>query len=92
LSTPLRTKADESLAGALQAAGQVGGEPGARVAAGARDAYVSGMHVAAIVAASVAILASIIVYHLLPSTNAHTVAAADAAEADALVVELGPAV
>src|SRR6202008_4317474 len=30
LSAPLRSKADESLAGARQAAGQVGGEPGAR--------------------------------------------------------------
>lgn len=98
LSTSLQGKAQESLAGALQAASQVGGTTGARVADGARNAFVSGMHLAALVAACVGVAASVIVYRLLPSTNPHTVSATEADGADVasespdeLVVELGPA-
>jgi hypothetical protein len=76
LTGPLRAKAEESLAGALQAAGQVGGPEGQRIADGARDAFVSGMHLAAMVAVCVGLVAAVLVYRLLPSTNAHTVSAA----------------
>ena len=72
LTGPLRVKAQESLAGALQAGREVGGTAGAHVADGARSAYVSGMHLAAIVAAAVAATAATIVYHRLPSANPHT--------------------
>jgi len=73
LPTSLRGQAQESLAGALQTAHQVGGDAGARVADGARSAYVSGMHLAAVIAASIATLAAVIVYRQLPATNLHTV-------------------
>jgi hypothetical protein len=94
LSTALQGKAQESLAGALQAAGQVGGSSGQQVADGARHAYVSGLHLAAVVAAVVTVVASLIVYHLLPSALPHTIGAeADRVDSDEdLAVELGPAV
>ncbi|MGZ4672401.1 MAG: MFS transporter [Ilumatobacteraceae bacterium] len=91
----LRGKAQESLAGALQTANQVGGPVGNHVADGARNAYVSGMHLAAVIAASIGVIAATIVYHLLPSTNLHTVVqpvAEEATESEGgFVVELGPA-
>ncbi|MEY2552598.1 MAG: hypothetical protein QOC57_458, partial [Ilumatobacteraceae bacterium] len=92
LAGPLRTKAEESLAGALETARQVGGPAGDRVAHGARDAYVSGMHLAAVVGAVIALLASVIVYRLLPSTNLHMAAHPAHDDNDELVAELGPAV
>ncbi len=73
LPESFRGRAAESLAGALQAAREVGGPAGGRVAQDARDAYVSGMHLAALVAASIATLAAVIVYRQLPATNLHTV-------------------
>ena len=95
LSAPLRGKAQESLAGALQSAHEVGGTAGARVADGARSAYVSGMHLAAVIAASIAAVAALIVYHLLPSTNLHTVVqpvVEETTDSDSdFVVELGSA-
>lgn len=91
LSASLRGKAEESLAGALQAAGQIGGPSGQRVADGARTAYVSGMHLAALVAACVAVLASVLVYHRLPSTNPHVNRAEVGEQSSDLVVEVGPA-
>jgi EmrB/QacA subfamily drug resistance transporter len=91
----LRGQAQESLAGALQTAKQVGGPVGTHVADGARNAYVSGMHLAAVIAASIGVIAATIVYHLLPSTNLHTVAQPALGEpADSegdFVVELDPA-
>jgi hypothetical protein len=94
LSAPLQGKAQESLAGALQAAGQVGGTSGQQVAAGARDAYVSGLHLAAVVGAVVTVIASLIVYHLLPSALPHTInAQSRSVDSDEeLAVEFGPAV
>ena len=68
----VRSKAQESLAGALQAGRELGGPAGTHVADSARAAYVSGMHLAAIVAATVAFTAALIVYHRLPSANPHT--------------------
>jgi MFS transporter, DHA2 family, multidrug resistance protein len=94
LSAPLQGKAQESLAGALQAAGQVGGTSGQQVAAGARDAYVSGLHLAAVVGAVVTVIASLIVYHLLPSALPHTINAESRSVGsdEELAVEFGPAV
>jgi EmrB/QacA subfamily drug resistance transporter len=69
LTGALRGKAEESLAGALQVAGQIGGSDGSRLATTAREAYVSGMHLAAIVAGVVALIASAIVYRYLPAVS-----------------------
>jgi MFS transporter, DHA2 family, multidrug resistance protein len=71
----LQAKANESLAGALQAAGSLTGDTAGEVNRIAREAYVSGMHLAAIVAASVVIVASVFVYRKLPSGNPHAYAA-----------------
>ncbi len=71
----LQARASESLAGALQAAGSVQGSSGAEVSRIAREAYVSGVHLAAIVAGSVALLASAFVYRKLPAGNPHAKAA-----------------
>jgi EmrB/QacA subfamily drug resistance transporter len=70
-------KAQDSLAGALQAAGELGGTDAARVSDIAREAYVAGMHLAAIIAGCVALLASGIVYRKLPGGNPHQTGAAE---------------
>jgi EmrB/QacA subfamily drug resistance transporter len=75
LPESLRDKAQESLAGALQAAGSVDGDAGARVSVIAREAYVSGMHLAAIIAGCVTLIAAGFVYRKLPGGNPHTGAA-----------------
>jgi hypothetical protein len=76
----LRGKANESLAGALQAAtsmqGSGAGSSAAEVNRIAREAYVSGVHLAAIVAGSVVLVASMIVYRQLPAGNPHAQGAA----------------
>ncbi|MEY2583415.1 MAG: hypothetical protein QOE09_3264 [Ilumatobacteraceae bacterium] len=76
LPAPLQGQAKESLAGALRAGTQVGGQTGAQVASVARDAFVSGMHLAAIIAGCVTLLAAAIVYRKLPSGNPHATGAA----------------
>lgn len=86
------SKADESLAGALQAARQLGGAGGARAAEIAREAYVSGIHLAAVIAGCVALIASGIVYRKLPAGNPHAAGAASVGPPrDELVVDLGSA-
>jgi len=93
LPESLRGKAGESLAGALQAAREAGGPAAAKVADGARAAYVSGMHLAALVASVVAVVAAGIVYRSLPATNPHTVMQPAVADTDDnYVAELGPVV
>jgi len=77
LPDELRQRAGESLAGALQAAGTMDGETGAAVNRIAREAYVSGLHVSAIVAGSVVLLASGIVHRKLPAGNPHAQGAAE---------------
>jgi EmrB/QacA subfamily drug resistance transporter len=72
----LRGQAQESLAGALQVSGKLDGTAAGQVAHAARQAYVSGMHLAAIIAGSVALLASAIVYRKLPGGNPHALASA----------------
>jgi len=76
LPDSLHGQAGESLAGALHAASTVGGDTGAQVGRIARDAFVSGMHLAAIIGGSVAVLAAIIVYRKLPAGNPHAQGAA----------------
>ncbi len=81
LPANLRAKAGESLAGALQAAGQaadqIGNGASAKVAVIAREAYVSGLHVAAIIGGSVSLIAAVVVYRKLPAGNPHAAGAAD---------------
>jgi Na+/melibiose symporter-like transporter len=67
----VRPAARSSLSGALRVARQMGGAPGAQLANAARHAYVSGMSVAALVAACVAAVASVVVYRLLPAHTPH---------------------
>jgi EmrB/QacA subfamily drug resistance transporter len=76
LPGPLKGQAGESLAGALQAGNQVGGSAGTQVATIAREAFVSGIHLAAIIAGCVALLAAAIVYRKLPAGNPHATGAA----------------
>jgi MFS transporter, DHA2 family, multidrug resistance protein len=70
------SQANESLAGALHAASDLGGSAGDQVAAVARNAFLSGMHLAAIIAGAVVLLAAAIVYRSLPSGNPHSTGAA----------------
>ena len=60
-----RNLADSGLAGALQAAQQLGGEVGRQLTAAAKDAYVTGMGMACTVAAIVALLAAGVVWRFL---------------------------
>jgi MFS transporter, DHA2 family, multidrug resistance protein len=76
LPDSLKGQADESLAGALQAGNEVGGSTGAQVASIAKEAFVSGMHIAAVIAGCVALLAAAIVYRKLPKGNPHAQGAA----------------
>jgi EmrB/QacA subfamily drug resistance transporter len=76
LPAPLQAKASESLAGALQASSQLGDPARTQVATVAREAFVSGMHLAAIIAGCVTLLAAAIVYRKLPSGNPHAIGAA----------------
>ncbi|MEO7370453.1 MAG: MFS transporter [Ilumatobacteraceae bacterium] len=76
LPAGLKGQAGESLAGALQAGDRVGGSTGGQVASIAREAFVSGMHLAAIIAGCVALLAAAIVYRKLPAGNPHAKGAA----------------
>ena len=72
ITGPVRDRAQQSLAQALQAARSLGGVDGAKVADVARSSYVSGMHLAAVVAGIVGVLASVIVYRYLPARTTHT--------------------
>jgi len=76
LPESLHPQASESLAGALHTASTIGGDSGAQVARIAREAFVSGMHLAAIIGGSVAVAAAILVYRKLPAGNPHTQGAA----------------
>jgi predicted MFS family arabinose efflux permease len=66
---PAQAQAEQSLAGALQAAPQ-SSDPAAVILI-ARESFVSGMHLAAVIAGFVALLAAAIVYRKLPSGNPH---------------------
>jgi Na+/melibiose symporter-like transporter len=88
LPDSLKGQAGESLAGALHAGNEVGGASGGQVATIAREAFVSGIHLAAIIAGCVALLAAAIVYRKLPSGNPHAHGAANVTrESPELVAE-----
>jgi EmrB/QacA subfamily drug resistance transporter len=67
LSPTAHSLADSGLSGALQVGTQVGGTQGAHIVSTARNAYVSGMSIATLVGAAVALIASVIVYRNLPA-------------------------
>jgi EmrB/QacA subfamily drug resistance transporter len=76
LPASLHGEAGQSLAGALHAAGDPSVSNGAEVVRIAKEAYVSGMHLAAIIAGCVALSAAAIVYKKLPKGNPHAQGAA----------------
>ena len=59
--------AHDSLAGALATASGLGGEPGARLAATAQEAFVSGMHTAVLVGAAIALTGALVAALFLPA-------------------------
>src|SRR5205814_5780973 len=67
LSPASHSLADSGLSGALQVGSEVGGAQGAHIVSTAREAYVSGMSIATLVGAAVALIASVIVYRNLPA-------------------------
>jgi EmrB/QacA subfamily drug resistance transporter len=69
LPGPAHAAADQSLAGALEVGGRLGGAEGLRVVETAKSAYTSGMNTATLVGAAVAAIGAIIVYRKLPSTR-----------------------
>jgi hypothetical protein len=71
-----RGEASESLAGALHVGNDLGGTTGGQVIGIAKEAFVSGVHLAAVIAGCVALLAAAIVYRKLPSGNPHAHGAA----------------
>ena len=64
-----RGAAAKSVSAAVSVGHSLGGSEGVTLATAARHAYVSGMALATIVAACIALLASAIVYRLLPGRN-----------------------
>ncbi|MCU1375211.1 MAG: drug resistance transporter [Actinomycetia bacterium] len=57
----------DSLGGALQVAGRIGGQPGAALTDAARHAFVDGMGVTLLIAAGVALLGAVIALAFLPA-------------------------
>jgi EmrB/QacA subfamily drug resistance transporter len=66
------TRAAKSVAAAVFAGTSIGGETGERLVTAAREAYLSGMHISITVASATALMASIIVYRLLPKKASTT--------------------
>jgi len=85
LSPATHSLADSGLSGALAVGSQVGGVQGAQIASTAREAYVSGMSIATLVGAAVALIASVIVYRNLPSSLAAPVLSSESAPSRAPV-------
>jgi hypothetical protein len=75
LPPALRGTASESLAGALAIAQESDPSIASRLATYAREAYVSGIHIAGFIAGTVALIAAAVVYRRLPAGNPHAVAA-----------------
>jgi EmrB/QacA subfamily drug resistance transporter len=71
--------AQDSLAGGLHVAAQLGGPAGERLAAAAQTAFVSGMHTALIAGAVVALAGAIVAARWLPARAAELEPAAEAA-------------
>jgi len=72
MPAPAADAARESLAGGLAAAARAGGEPGRQLLVAAQDAFVAGMHTAAIVAGVIAIAGSLVALVWLPAREAVT--------------------
>ena len=64
-----RATAGRSVSAAVAAAKSLGESQGANLASAARRSYVSGMSLATLIASSIALLAAIIVYRLLPAES-----------------------
>ena len=89
LPASLRGEASQSLAGALNTSTDPQVSNGGQVVGIAKQAFISGMHLAAIIAGCVALLAAAIVYRKLPAGNPHAQGAASLSRepAPALVTE-----
>jgi len=72
MPAPAAEAAQESLAGGLTAAAQAGGEPGRQLLLAAHDAFLAGMHTAAIVAGVIAVGGSLVALLWLPAREART--------------------
>jgi EmrB/QacA subfamily drug resistance transporter len=64
--------AQDSLSGALATAAGVGGQAGARLAATAQEAFVSGMHTAVLVGAAIALIGALVALLFLPAREGAT--------------------
>ena len=67
LPAPAKAAAQDSLAGALAVAGRIGGSAGDRLAGAAQDAFMTGMHTAALAAAAVALAGALVALAFLPA-------------------------
>ena len=67
LRTRAADAARESLAGGLTVASNAGGEPGRQLMVAAQDAFLSGMHTAAIVAGAIAVAGALVALVWLPA-------------------------
>jgi EmrB/QacA subfamily drug resistance transporter len=65
-------RAAKSVSAAVVAGKKLGGADGDRLVTAAREAYLSGMHIAIAVAASIALVAAVMVYRLLPKKASTT--------------------
>ncbi len=81
LSPAAHAQASTGLAEALGVGAQISGQAGAQVADAARHAYVSGMSIASLVGAVVAVIGSFFVYRNLPSSLRRDAAAPASDEA-----------
>ena len=72
----LRGEAAQSLAGALHASTNPQVSNSLQIQGIAKQAFISGMHLAAIIAGCVALLAAALVYRKLPAGNPHAQGAA----------------
>jgi EmrB/QacA subfamily drug resistance transporter len=70
MPAPAADAAQESLAGGLAVAARAGGEPGRQLLTAAQDAFLAGMHSAAIVAGVIAIAGSLVALMWLPAREA----------------------
>jgi EmrB/QacA subfamily drug resistance transporter len=67
LPAPARDAANDSIAGAMAVAERIGGAAGGRLGSAAQDAFISGMHTAALVAAAIALTGAIVALAFLPA-------------------------
>ena len=72
LPAPAADAARESLAGGLTVASHAGGEPGRQLMVAAQDAFLSGMHTAAIVAGAIALAGALVALVWLPAREKST--------------------